>query len=105
VTAKKRFANAMHDAGYVTGIFGKLQLQYKYSTMQTWGWDKHVVFSLTEDTMKFSRYKNPVLMDNGYRIPDSVTANKYCDDVLTQKIFEFIDSNKAKPFLSITPCL
>ena len=44
-------------------------------------------------------YKNPVLKENGYRIPDSVTVNKYGDDILTQKIFNFINSNNnRKPF-------
>lgn len=100
---EKTIANAMHDAGYVTAIFGKLQLPYQYNTMQNWGWDRHIVFELTEDTMKYSRYKNPVLMNNGYRMPDSVTANKYCDDVLTQKLFKFIDSNKTKPFFIYYP--
>jgi arylsulfatase A len=98
--SEKTFGNVMRDAGYVTGYFGKLQLQYKYATMNNWGWDRHVVFELTEDTMKYRRYKNPVLLENGYRIPDSVTANKYCDDVLTQKIFDFIDSNHNKPFFA-----
>lgn len=96
----KTIANLMHDAGYVTGMFGKLQLQYEDSTMHNWGWDKHVVFELTEDTMRHSRYKNPVLIENGYRIPDSVTANKYGDDVLTQKLLNFINVNKAKPFFA-----
>jgi arylsulfatase A len=95
---EKTVANLMHNAGYVTAIFGKLQLPYKYTTMEKWGWDRHLVFELTEDTMKYRRYKSPVLMDNGYRIPDSVTAGKYCDDILTQRILDFIDSNTARPF-------
>ncbi|MEP6466402.1 MAG: sulfatase-like hydrolase/transferase [Parafilimonas sp.] len=94
----KTIANVMHDAGYATGIFGKLQLQYGVDTMKKWGWDYHIIFELTEDTMAYRRYKNPVLMENGYRIPDSVTANKYCDDILTQRIFSFIKNNRSKPF-------
>ncbi|HYK45210.1 MAG TPA: sulfatase-like hydrolase/transferase, partial [Parafilimonas sp.] len=96
--SEKTVANLMHDAGYVTGMFGKLQLQYKYARMQKWGWDRHMIFELIEDTVKFRRYKNPVLMENGYRIPDSVTNGKYCDDILTQSILDFIDSNKSRPF-------
>lgn len=96
---EKTIANVMQDAGYATGIFGKLQLQYSNTTMQNWGWDYHIVFELTEDTMAYRRYKNPVLKENGYRIPDSVTTNKYCDDILTQKIYNFIDSNNnSRPF-------
>jgi arylsulfatase A len=95
---EKTIANVMHDAGYATGIFGKLQLKYSKKEMQNWGWDYHIVFELPEDTMAYRRYKSPVFKENGYRIPDSVNANKYGDDVLTQKIFTFINNNKTKPF-------
>lgn len=94
----KTIANVMHDAGYTTGMFGKLQLQYKKATMKKWGWDYHIVFELTEDTVAYRRYKNPVLVENGYRIPDAVVANKYSEDILTQKIFDFIQANHSKPF-------
>jgi len=100
---EKTIANLMHDAGYATGIFGKHQLPYNDTIMHQWGWDYNIVFELTEDTMTYSRYKNPVLKENGYRIPDSVTANKYCDDILTQKIFDFVENNKAKPFFVYYP--
>lgn len=91
-------ANVMHDAGYITGMFGKLQLQYSNNTMKRWGWDYHIIFELTEDTVAYRRYKSPALVENGYRIPDSATANKYSEDILTKKIFDFIKSNASKPF-------
>ncbi len=97
---EKTIANVMHDAGYATGIFGKLQFQYSVAAMSNWGWDTHVVFELTEDTMAYRRYKNPVLKQNGYRLPDSVTANKYGDDILTDKLLKFIDNNKTRPFFA-----
>ncbi|HEX5151480.1 MAG TPA: sulfatase-like hydrolase/transferase [Parafilimonas sp.] len=100
---EKTIANVMRDAGYATGVFGKHQLPYNDTIMHRWGWDYNIVFELTEDTMRYSRYKNPVLVENGYRIPDSVTANKYCDDILTQKIFDFIEDNKTKPFFVYYP--
>jgi arylsulfatase A len=98
---EKTIGNVMKDAGYTTEIFGKLQFQYSPQQMQDWGWDKHILFELTEDTMAYRRYKNPVLRENGYRIPDSLMAGKYCDDVLTGRVLDFIDSNKnKKPFFA-----
>lgn len=94
----KTIANVMHDAGYATGIFGKLQLQYSMATMKNWGWDYHIIFELTEDTVAYRRYKTPALMANGYRIPDSLTAGKYSEDILTDSIFNFIQKNRTKPF-------
>ena len=96
--SEKTIGNLMQDAGYTTGFFGKLQLTYNSATMKKWGWDTHLVFDLIEDTVAFRRYKNPVLIDNGYRIPDSEMVNKYCDDVLVQRIFDFIKNNGTKPF-------
>ena len=94
----KTIANVLHDAGYTTGIFGKLQLQYNKATMKKWGWDYHIVFDLIEDTLTYRRYKNPAFIENGYRIPDSVVVNQYSEDILTQKIFDFIQKNQSKPF-------
>jgi arylsulfatase A len=97
-TTDKTVANLLHDAGYVTGIFGKHQLQYGVDTMKNWGWDYHCIFELTENGMKYSRYKNPVLMENGVVHSGSEMQNKYGDDVLTDKIFNFIQTNINKPF-------
>jgi arylsulfatase A len=94
----KTIANVMQDAGYTTAMFGKLQLNYSDAIMKGWGWNYHIVFELDGDTVAYRRYKNPVLVENGYRIPDSVTVNKYGDDVLTDKIFDFIKANRTKPF-------
>lgn len=99
--SEKTIGNVMKNAGYTTEFFGKLQFQYSTQQMQDWGWDKHIAFELTEDTMAYRRYKNPVLRENGYRIPDSIMVGKYCDDVLTSRILDFIDSNKnKKPFFA-----
>jgi arylsulfatase A len=102
-TSSKTVANLLHDAGYVTGIFGKHQAQYGVDTMKNWGWDYHCIFELTENTMKNSRYKNPVLMENGVILQGTPMQNKYCDDVLTDKIFSFIETNINKPFFVYYP--
>lgn len=99
----KTIANLLHDAGYVTGIFGKHQLEYSIDTMKNWGWDYHCVFELTENRMKYSRYKNPVFMENGTILQGNAMKNKYGDDVLIQKILDFIKTNTNKPFFVYYP--
>ncbi len=94
----KTMANMMRDAGYITAMFGKHQMEYSPDTMRNWGWDYHCIFELTEYKMKYSRYKNPVLMENGTILQGTAMKNKYGDDVLTQKVIDFIKTNKSKPF-------
>jgi arylsulfatase A-like enzyme len=95
---EKTFGNVMQDAGYKTGFFGKLQLPFSYSSMANWGFNKFTVFELIGDTAETLRYKNPTLYDNTGKVPDSLTLNKYCDDILTSRILNFIDSNSKTPF-------
>lgn len=94
----KTFGNVMHDAGYKTGFFGKLQLQFSNSLMANWGFDKYSVFELSDDTIRTRRYKSPTLVNNYGLLPDSIVQNKYCDDILTDEISSFIDSSHNQPF-------
>jgi len=101
----KTIANLLKGAGYATGIFGKQHAEYSVDTMKNWGWDYHCIFELTEyNKMPHRRYKDPVLMENG-TILNGELKGKYCDDVLTDKIFSFIQANKAinKPFFVYYP--
>jgi arylsulfatase A len=100
---EQTIGNLMRGAGYATGFFGKLQLQFSYAMMNNWGFDTYTVVELTEDSMPPRRYKNPVLVDNKGRVPDSATFGKYGDDIFTQRIFDFIDSNKGRPFFVYYP--
>ena len=102
-TDSKTVANLLKSAGYVTGIFGKHQAQYGMDTMKNWGWDYHCIFELTENSMKYSRYKNPVFMENGVVLSGSQMQNKYGDDVLTDKICTFIENNLNRPFFVYYP--
>ena len=95
----KTIANMMQDAGYNTGFFGKLQLQCSPERMSNWGWNKYTIFEIIDDTVKnINRYKSPNLVDENGRVPDSITKNNYCDDILTTRISNFIDSNHDNPF-------
>jgi arylsulfatase A len=95
----KTIGNLMQDAGYKTAFYGKLQLQCSPARMQYWGWDRYTIFEITDDTINAERrYKSPTLVDNKGRVPDSIVKNKYCDDILTTRILNFIDNNKSQPF-------
>lgn len=104
-TTEKTFGNVMKDAGYTTGFFGKLQLPFSNSNMQSWGFDKYTVFNITEDSIEMQRYKSPTLVDNNGRVADSIVDDKYCDDILTDRICNFIDSSVSNntPFFIYYP--
>lgn len=99
---EKTFGNLMRDAGYATAFFGKLQLLIHVpdSSLTNWGFDKFTVFEISHTGLVPKRYKSPDLIDSNGYIPDSLVADKYCDDILTQNIFDFIDScnSKSSPF-------
>lgn len=96
--SEKTFGNVMQDAGYKTGFFGKLQLQFSPERMKNWGFNTYTLFEFTGDATEISRYKNPTLVDNNGKVADSLVASKYCDDVLTNRLLNFIDSNSSNPF-------
>jgi arylsulfatase A len=104
-TTEKTFGNVMQDAGYKTGFFGKLQMPFSVSNMRDWGFDKYTVFNLTEDTIEMQRYKSPTLVDENGRVDENIVENKYCDDILTDRIFDFIDSTatSGSPFFIYYP--
>ena len=101
--SEKTFGNVMQDAGYKTGFFRKLQLPFSYNLMANWGFDTYTAVVITEDSLPKLRYKSPVLVDNKGRVPNSVVTGKYCDDILTDRIMSFIDSNANNLFFIYYP--
>ena len=97
---QRTIANMLKDAGYVTACYGKWQLDGGAASVDTFGFDKYCLFNVSGQTPenKGARYKNPYLFTNGKYIPDSLTANKYSEDILGDSISNFIDSNKDRPF-------
>lgn len=103
---QKTIGNLMQNAGYKTGFFGKLQLFSRDSDIVNMGFEKYTVFGVTDwdNTPNTYKYKNPVLYSNGeVRTNDSDMLNKFGDDVLTHRLFDFIDSNKTQPFFAYYP--
>ncbi len=107
-TSQRTIANMLHDAGYKTYVAGKWQLSGGDSSIHIFGFDDYIVHNpyflgLSEELS--SRYKSPSLYKNGAYIADSLTLNKYADDIFTDSINSFIHKNARakKPFFIYYP--
>lgn len=96
---QRTIANVAKKAGYTTCVAGKWQLDHGDTAVKTFGFDKYCIdipFNNVEERIKV--YKNPEIYENGNFLPDSLTANKYGQNIFRDYIFDFIDKNKTKPF-------
>ena len=93
---EKTFADSFKAAGYVTGIFGKWHngSQWPYHPLAR-GFDTFWGYT----SGHWGEYFDAPLEHNG--VMKSSTG--YIVDVLTEKALQFIDRNKAKPFLCYVP--
>ena len=48
--------------------------------------------------VSFKKYKNPILYEKGVFLPSSATAGRYSEDIFTDSVLNFIDSNQTSPF-------
>lgn len=105
--AQKTFANMLHDAGYKTCVAGKWQLDGGNASIKNFGFDNYRVFEPyatdNENLENKYRYKNPRLFENGNFLADSLTKGKYADNMFTDYISNFIDSNLNNPFFIYYP--
>jgi arylsulfatase A len=103
---QKTFANFFHDNGYTTCAAGKWQFDSANIKASLFGFN---TYSLEEAFYKDStegsgssgeeaHYKDPVIYQNGNYLADSLTLNKYSEDIFNKYVLNFIDSNTSKPF-------
>lgn len=98
------FGHLLTEAGYNTCISGKWQL-YSYNPpdqhpeerssgqkIEDSGFDEFCVWHPHHTEEKGSRYKNPVIYENGEFRKD--TRNKYGEDIFCDYIIDFIDRKK-----------
>ncbi len=100
-TTVNTFVNYLQDAGYATCAVGKWQLGGGDASAKRMGFDQyllHYPFNNEKGNDDAHRYKSPSLYQNGAYLPDSVTKDKYADDMFVDYISKYIDSNKTKPF-------
>jgi arylsulfatase A len=106
-TSQRTIGNIMKQAGYATCVAGKWQLDGGAASAAKFGFDTHCLFLpffMNDETSENRyRYKNPHIYENGAYLPDSVTNGKYADDIFTQFICDFIDSNVQRPFFVYYP--
>jgi arylsulfatase A len=100
--SQKTFANMLHDAGYRTCAAGKWQLGEAMLPYMASDLTGTVYLSLLMWLMRAKQtcvaIKIPAFTKNGAYLPESYTNGKYADDLLTDYIFNFIDSNLSSPF-------
>ena len=107
------FGHLFSDAGYKTLISGKWQL-YSYNPPEEFpemrnkgqriedaGFDEYCVWHAHHTEQKGSRYKDPVIYENGKYLTD--TAGKYGEDIFTDYILDFVDRNKDEEFFVYFP--
>lgn len=105
----KTVVNMLHDSGYKTLLTGKWQLDGGDTSITTFGFDDYLVwapftpYGSSENSGKGSRYKSPTLYQNAGYIPQTETNNLYSEDLFTNKIKDFIDSNLTTPFFVYYP--
>jgi len=102
------FAHLLKKSGYATCVVGKWQLygsrsekqqtRGKGSTPQQAGFDEHCLWQVDR---RQSRYRNPLLVENGAYRDDLET--RYGPDVFCDYALDFLERKKNDPFLLYFP--
>tara|TARA_B100000902_G_scaffold396201_1_gene456602 strand:- start:91 stop:1377 length:1287 start_codon:yes stop_codon:yes gene_type:complete len=110
---EKTFGHIYSENGYKTCIAGKWQL-YSYNPpdekpedrnkgqkIEDAGFDEYCVWHAHQTEDKGSRYKDPIVYQNGRYLND--TKNKYGDDIFADYINDFIEKNQDEQFFVYFP--
>ena len=110
---EKTFGHIMTEAGYKTLISGKWQL-YSYNPpevepqmrnkgqkIEDAGFDEYCVWHAHHTEDKGSRYKDPVIYQNGSYLDN--TKDQYGEDIFCDYILDFIERNQKEPFFVYLP--
>jgi arylsulfatase A len=95
---QRTIANMFQDGGYATAVFGKWQLNGGVTSAQNFGFGEMVVFdpvttnNISDDDVNEPRYGNPLIYENGFYWPDSLTKGNYGPNIFLAKALSFIDS-------------
>lgn len=99
--SQRTIGNMLKNAGYATCYGGKWQLDGGDVSIRNFGFEKYSVwlpFKVCPEESESSRYKSSKIYQDGAYLPDSFTSNKYSEDIVSNYLFNFIDSNTSKPF-------
>jgi len=104
------FAHQLKAAGYKTCIAGKWQLGKQLDAPQHFGFEQSCLWQHTRSGRSKQdgkvidrRFVNPLLEFNG--VEKEYTNGEYAPQICTDFICDFIDRNKAKPFLVYYPMI
>ena len=110
---ERTFGHIYSENGYKTCITGKWQL-YSYNPpnekpedrnkgqkIEDAGFDEYCVWHAHQTEEKGSRYKDPIVYQNGEYLKD--TKDKYGDDIFADYINDFIERNQDNPFFIYFP--
>ena len=100
-TSQQTIGNMLRDAGYATCYAGKWQLDGGDNSIRKFGFDKYSVwlpYKVCPEEAEGSRYKSASIYQNAAYLPRSVTSNKYSDDIFSEYVLKFMDSNSQQPF-------
>ena len=107
---QRTFAHQLKEAGYATCIAGKWQLGREKDAPQHFGFEKSCLWQHTRSGRSKEgkknidrRFVNPQLEING--VEKDYTNGEYGPQVCTDFICDFIEENKAKPFLVYYPMI
>ena len=112
---EKTFGHIMSDNGYKTLISGKWQL-YSYNPpdempeernkgqkIEDAGFDEFCVWHDHQTEEKGSRYKNPIVYQNGEYLSKEITEGNYGEDIFSDYILDFMERNIDDPFFVYFP--
>ena len=112
---EKTFGHIMSDNGYKTLISGKWQL-YSYNPpdempeernkgqkIEDAGFDEFCVWHAHQTEEKGSRYKNPIVYQNGEYLSKEITEGNNGEDIFSDYILDFMERNLNDPFFVYFP--
>ena len=108
--SEKTFGNLLKDAGYVTCIAGKWQLNglnrnnpgnQDVTRPNHFGFDEYCLWQLNRTRADGERYANPLITQNGKDLPRN--EDGYGPQIISDFLQDFIDRNSANPFFIYYP--
>jgi len=107
---ERTIADLLRDEGYKTFVGGKWQLDGGDQSIHSLGFDDYIVwlpFAKQGEELTGLRYKSPHLYTNGDFLADSLTLNKYGDDIVCDSIIQFMvrSGQSGQPFFVYYPMM
>ena len=93
----KTIANLLLRSGYATAVYGKWQLNGGDPFIQKFGFRNYAVMDPYSNSTVVM-YKNPSIYEKSKLVDSTLTMGKYSEDIYTDSVLNFIDSNKNQPF-------